>query len=100
MIIVSEKVHSYWTLDDAPTHGRYAQEFRNDNNGEAPKLSVGFGVPGLSGGMGGFFYYLYKGYPQYQDRVANFVTPDSRYKQNLIMKAPVRLWRSSTPYAD
>ncbi len=74
--------------------------FRNDNNGEAPKLSVGFGVPGLSGGMGGFFYYLYKGYPLYQDRVANFVTPDSRYEQNLIMKAPVRLWRKSIPYAD
>jgi len=94
------KSAQYWTLDDAPTKGRYAQEFRNDNNGKAPKLSVGFGVPGLSGGMGGFFYYLYKGTPQYQDRVANFVTPDSRYEQNLIMKAPVRLWRKSIPYAD
>ena len=94
------KSTQYWTLDDAPTGGRYAQVFRNDNNGEAPKLSVGFGVPGLSGGMGGFFYYLYKGYPLYQDRVANFVTPDSRYEQNLIMKAPVRLWRKSIPYAD
>lgn len=94
------KSAQYWTLDDAPTKGRYAQEFRNDNNGKAPKLSVGFGVPGLSGGMGGFFYYLYKGTPQYQDRVANFVTPDSRYEQNLIMKAPVRLWRKTIPYAD
>ena len=94
------KSAQYWTLDDAPAGGRYAQEFRNDNNGKAPKLSVGFGVPGLSGGMGGFFYYLYKGTPLYQDRVANFVTPDSRYEQNLIMKAPVRLWRKSIPYAD
>ena len=94
------KSAQYWTLDDAPTGGRYAQEFRNDNNGKAPKLAVGFAVPGLSSGMGGFFYYLYKGTPLYQDRVANFVTPDSRYEQNLIMKAPVRLWRSSTPYAD
>lgn len=94
------KSAQYWTLDDAPTGGRYAQQFRNDNNGDAPKLSVGFAVPDLSSGMGGFFYYLYKGTPLYQDRVANFVTPDSRYEQNLIMKAPVRLWRKATPYAD
>ena len=48
--------------------------------------------------MGGFYYYVYRGTPVYQDKDLN--PADSRYEKNLIMKVPVRLWRKTTPYAD
>ena len=102
----------YWTLDDASPYARYAlgkhggpnaaetgyTDYTNDKDGKAPKQAVGFGIPDQSAGMGGFYYYVYRGTPVYQD---NDINPaDSRYVKNLIMQVPVRLWRKSIPYAD
>ena len=102
----------YWTLDDASPYARYAlgkhggpnaavtgyTDYTNDKDGKAPKQAVGFGIPDQSAGMGGFYYYVYRGTPVYQD---NDINPaDSRYVKNLIMQVPVRLWRKTTPYAD
>ena len=102
----------YWTLDDASQYARYAlgkkggpdaavtgyTDYTNDKDGKAPKQAVGFGIPDQSAGMGGFYYYVYRGTPVYQD---NDINPaDSRYVKNLIMQVPVRLWRKSIPYAD
>ena len=102
----------YWTLDDASPYARYAlgktggpnasvtgyTDYTNDKDGKAPKQAVGFGIPDQSAGMGGFYYYVYRGTPVYQDLDIN--PADSRYEKNLIMKVPVRLWRKTTPYAD
>ena len=102
----------YWTLDDASPFARYAlgktggpnaavtgyTDYTNDKDGKAPKQAVGFGIPDQSAGMGGFYYYVYRGTPVYQDLDIN--PADSRYEKNLIMKVPVRLWRKTTPYAD
>ena len=102
----------YWTLDDASPYARYAMakkggpnaaitgytDYTNDKDGKAPKQAVGFGIPDQSAGMGGFYYYVYRGTPVYQDKDLN--PADSRYEKNLIMKVPVRLWRKTTPYAD
>ena len=102
----------YWTLDDASQYARYAlgkkggpdanvtgyTDYTNDKDGKAPKQAVGFGIPDQSAGMGGFYYYVYRGTPVYQD---NDINPaDSRYVKNLIMQVPVRLWRKTIPYAD
>ena len=102
----------YWTLDDASQYARYAlaktggpnasvtgyTDYTSDKDGKAPKQAVGFGMPDQSAGMGGFYYYVYRGTPVYQD---NDINPaDSRYVKNLIMQVPVRLWRKTTPYAD
>ena len=102
----------YWTLDDASPYARYAlaktggpnaavtgyTDYTNDKDGKAPKQAVGFGIPDQSAGMGGFYYYVYRGTPVYQD---NDINPaDSRYVKNLIMQVPVRLWRKSIPYED
>ena len=102
----------YWTLDDASPYARYAlgkkggpnaavtgyTDYTQDKDGKAPKQAVGFGIPDQSAGMGGFYYYVYRGTPVYQD---NDINPaDSRYVKNLIMQVPVRLWRKSIPYAD
>ena len=102
----------YWTLDDASQYARYAlaktggpnasvtgyTDYTSDKDGKAPKQAVGFGMPDQSAGMGGFYYYVYRGTPVYQD---NDINPaDSRYVKNLIMQVPVRLWRKSIPYAD
>ena len=102
----------YWTLDDASPYARYAlgkkggpnpavtgyTDYTQDKDGKAPKQAVGFGIPDQSAGMGGFYYYVYRGTPVYQD---NDINPaDPRYVKNLIMQVPVRLWRKSIPYAD
>ena len=102
----------YWTLDDASPYARYAMakkggpnaaitgytDYTNDKDGKAPKQAVGFGIPDQSAGMGGFYYYVYRGTPVYQN---NDIDPaDSRYVKNLIMQVPVRLWRKAIPYAD
>lgn len=102
----------YWTLDDASPYARYAlgktggpnaavtgyTDYTNDKDGKAPKQAVGFGIPDQSAGMGGFYYYVYRGTPVYQN---NDIDPaDSRYVKNLIMQVPVRLWRKAIPYAD
>ena len=102
----------YWTLDDASPYARYAlaktggpnaavtgyTDYTNDKDGKAPKQAVGFGIPDQSAGMGGFYYYVYRGTPVYQDLDIN--PADPRYVKNLIMQVPVRLWRKTTPYAD
>ncbi|WP_424036965.1 hypothetical protein [Prevotella histicola] len=102
----------YWTLDDASPYARYAlaktggpnasvtgyTDYTNDKDGKAPKQAVGFGMPDQSAGMGGFYYYVYRGTPVYQDNDLN--PADPRYVKNLIMQVPVRLWRKTTPYAD
>ena len=58
-------------------------------------------MPGLSAGMGGFFYYVLRNAPlnQTEDPSTIEVT-DPRYVKGLIMRVPVRLWRKTTPYAD
>ena len=102
----------YWTLDDASPYARYAlaktggpnaavtgyTDYTNDKDGKAPKQAVGFGIPDQSAGMGGFYYYVYRGTPVYQN--LDIDPADSRYEKNLIMKVPVRLWRKTTPYED
>jgi len=102
----------YWTLDDASPYARYAMakkggpnaaitgytDYTNDKDGKAPKQAVGFGIPDQSAGMGGFYYYVYRGTPIYQDKELN--PSDPRYVKDLIMKVPVRLWRKSIPYED
>ena len=102
----------YWTLDDASPYARYAlaktggpnaaitgyTDYTNDKDGKAPKQAVGFGIPDQSAGMGGFYYYVYRGTPIYQDKELN--PSDPRYVKDLIMQVPVRLWRKSIPYED
>jgi len=99
----------YWTLDEASHSARYAQgktgvpvgDYTDDSGNKAPLQSVGFGMPDISAGMGGFFYYLLRNAPMNQTQDASTIgVTDPRYVKGLIMKAPVRLWRSSTPYAD
>lgn len=100
----------YWTLDDVIESARYAQGrtgaprgtgYTEDSQHKAPKQAVGFGMPGLSAGMGGFFYYVLRNAPlnQTEDPSTIEVT-DTRYVKGLIMRVPVRLWRKTTPYAD
>lgn len=99
----------YWTLDEASHSARYAQgktgvpvgDYTEDSGNKAPLQSVGFGMPDASAGMGGFFYYLLRNAPVNQTEDASTIgVTDGRYVKGLIMKAPVRLWRKSIPYAD
>ena len=99
----------YWTLDEASHSARYAQgktgvpvgDYTEDSGNKAPLQSVGFGMPDASAGMGGFFYYLLRNAPVNQTKDASEIgVTDPRYVKGLIMKAPVRLWRKATPYAD
>ena len=87
----------YWTTDPVFNAGRYAQEVRNDNNGNPPYYAVTFRALDNASGMSGFFYYLYKGVPLNQDK--DITVPSTIYQKNLIEKAPVRLWRT-TPAKD
>ena len=87
----------YWTTDPVLNAGRYAQEVRNDNNGNPPYYAVTFRALDNASGMSGFFYYLYKGVPINQDK--DITVPSTIYQKNLIEKAPVRLWRT-TPAKD
>ena len=97
------KMTQYWTPDNTTTNGIYTPKGSNSKGamlglgGVLPKQSVTF--VGSNGGdeTGGFFqHYLYVNVPTNGDRD----NADSRYKKNFIMSAPVRLWRSSIPYAD
>lgn len=99
----------YWTPNDALVGGRYAMKhpetkvgFSPEGDKSAPKQAVGFRMPYMAAETGSFFYYLYKGVPGAQDQDPRIVKQPNggTYYQNLIMKSPVRLWRSSTPYAD
>ena len=99
------KCAQYWTPDDAPVGGRYATQApgggaMQDNDHKAPKLSVTFRYSVVADDVSGFFNcYLYTRTPLNQNEKKPYVN-DTRFVENLIMKAPVRLWRSSTPYAD
>lgn len=99
------KCAQYWTPDDAPVGGRYATQSPSggamqDNAQKAPKLSATFRYSVVADDISGFFNcYLYTRTPLNQNEKKPYVN-DTRFVENLIMKAPVRLWRSSTPYAD
>ena len=98
------KCAQYWTPDDAPVGGRYAIKApgggaMQDNAHQAPKLSVTFRYSVVADDISGFFNcYLYTRTPLNQDHKKSYVN-DSRFVEGLIMKAPVRLWKT-TPYAD
>ncbi len=98
------KCAQYWTPDDAPAGGRYATQSPSggamqDNAHKAPKLSVTFRYSVVADDISGFFNcYLYTRTPLDQDHKKSYVN-DSRFVEGLIMKAPVRLWKT-TPYAD
>ena len=98
------KCAQYWTPDDAPIGGRYATQSPSggamqDNAHQAPKLSVTFRYSVVADDISGFFNcYLYTRTPLNQNEKKPYVT-DPRFVENLIMKAPVRLWKT-TPYAD
>lgn len=105
----------YWTPTVASTTGSYAVNppgtaagtpgYNTDGAGAPPYQAVGFRMPASSFDLGSFFYYLYKGIPKNHDKEpANVKTKSSQlatdYKKGLIMKAPVRLWRKTIPFAD
>ena len=98
------KCAQYWTPDDAPVGGRYATQSPSggamqDNAHQAPKLSATFRYSVVADDISGFFNcYLYTRTPLDQDHKKSYVN-DSRFVEGLIMKAPVRLWKT-TPYAD
>ena len=98
------KCAQYWTPDDAPVGGRYATQSPSggamqDNAHQAPKLSVTFRYSVVADDISGFFNcYLYTRTPLNQNEKKPYVN-DSRFVEGLIMKAPVRLWKT-TPYAD
>ena len=98
------KCAQYWTPDDAPVGGRYATQApgggaMQDNAHQAPKLSVTFRYSVVADDVSGFFNcYLYTRTPLNQNEKKSYVN-DSRFVEGLIMKAPVRLWKT-TPYAD
>ena len=98
------KCAQYWTPDDAPIGGRYATQSPSggamqDNAHQAPKLSATFRYSVVADDISGFFNcYLYTRTPLNQNEKKSYVN-DSRFVVNLIMKAPVRLWKT-TPYAD
>ena len=98
------KCAQYWTPDDAPVGGRYATQApgggaMQDNAHQAPKLSATFRYSVVADDISGFFNcYLYTRTPLNQDHKKPYVN-DSRFVEGLIMKAPVRLWKT-IPYAD
>ena len=98
------KCAQYWTPDDAPVGGRYATQSPSggamqDNAHKAPKLSATFRYSVVADDISGFFNcYLYTRTPLNQNEKKSYVN-DSRFVEGLIMKAPVRLWKT-TPYAD
>ena len=98
------KCAQYWTPDDAPVGGRYATQApgggaMQDNAHQAPKLSATFRYSVVADDISGFFNcYLYTRTPLNQNEKKPYVN-DSRFVENLIMKAPVRFWKT-TPYAD
>lgn len=104
----------YWTPTPASTTGRYAmgdpnitthtESYNTDGAGAAPMQAVGFRMPDKSGDLGSFFYYLFKGVPKNHQKEESKIHDNSgnlktNYVKGLIMKAPVRLWKT-TPYAD
>ena len=105
----------YWTPTEASMTGSYAVNppgtpsgtlgYNTDGAGAPPYQAVGFRMPASSFDLGSFFYYLFKGKPKnHQNDPANVKTksgqPATDYEKDLIMKAPVRLWRKTIPFAD
>ena len=90
----------YWTPDDVLPAGRYATAPVADSQGEPAKFVVGFRMPALSADVGSFFYVGYKNTPLNQNQILTNLQGPSTYDRNLIMKIPVRLWRSATPFAN
>ena len=90
----------YWTTDNALTGGRYATAPVADSQGEPAKFVVGFRMPDKSADVGSFFYVGYKNTPFNQNQILTYFEGPSTYDRNLIMKIPVRLWRSTLPYED
>jgi hypothetical protein len=90
----------YWTTDNALTGGRYATAPVADSQGEPAKFVVGFRMSALSADVGSFFYVGYKNTPLNQNQILTNLQGPSTYDRNLIMKIPVRLWRSTLPYED
>ena len=104
----------YWTPTPASTSGRYAmgdpnitvrtESYNTDGAGAPPMQAVGFRMPEKSADLGSFFYYLFKGVPKNHQKEESKIHDASgnlktNYVKGLIMKAPVRLWKT-TPYAD
>ena len=99
------KCAQYWTPDDAPVGGRFANQGPNGKGAmqdvaqQPSKLSVTFRYSVVADDVSGFFNcLLFTRTPSDQNQRKPYVT-DSRFVENLIMKAPVRLWKT-TPYAD
>ena len=99
------KCAQYWTPDDAPVGGRFANQGPNGKGAmrdvaqQPSKLSVTFRYSVVADDVSGFFNcLLFTRTPSDQDQKKPYVN-DSRFVLNLIMKAPVRLWKT-TPYAD
>ena len=90
----------YWTTDNALTGGRYATAPVADSQGEPAKFVVGFRMSALSADVGSFFYVGYKNTPLNQNQILTNLQGPPTYDRNLIMKIPVRLWRSTLPYED
>lgn len=99
------KCAQYWTPDDAPVGGRFANQGPNGKGAmqdvaqKPSKLSVTFRYSVVADDVSGFFNcLLFTRTPSDQNQKKPYVT-DPRFVENLIMKAPVRLWKE-TPYAD
>ncbi|MFC2665577.1 MAG: hypothetical protein ACFNZ2_06375 [Prevotella histicola] len=99
------KCAQYWTPDDAPANGRFANQgpggtgAMRDVAQQPSKLSVTFRYSVVADDVSGFFNcLLFTRTPSDQNQKKPYVT-DPRFVENLIMKAPVRLWKE-TPYAD
>ena len=99
------KCAQYWTPDDAPNGGRFANQGPEDVGAmrdvaqQPSKLSVTFRYSVVADDVSGFFNcLLFTRTPSDQNQKKPYVN-DPRFVLNLIMKAPVRLWKT-TPYAD
>ena len=90
----------YWTPDDVLPTGRYATPPSKDSQGASAKFVVGFRMPAISVDVGSFSYVGYKNTPLNQNQILTNLEGPSTYDRNLIMKIPVRLWRSATPFAN
>ncbi len=99
------KCAQYWTPDDAPNGGRFANQgpegvgAMRDVAQQPSKLSVTFRYSVVADDVSGFFNcLLFTRTPSDQNQKKPYVN-DPRFVEGLIMKAPVRLWKT-TPYAD
>lgn len=95
----------YWTRDVTLAGGRYAASnaathpygFTTDKDENPPYQAVIFRAKDIIPGMSGMYFQLHKGVPKNQELESD--GSFSKYEQNLIEKAPIRLWRR-TPLKD